>query len=118
MPLRVDENYRGPRAFHVRSHRKLGKHRTIIQPALSVVSWLIDHPEIAKVDFGRVVGSHGTARFTHRISIIEKAMTLKVMLVAKDCAQAFAVTLRSSEAIAEVIQTLTERWVQLNAAND
>ena len=118
MPLRVDENYRGPRAFHVRSHRKLGKHRTIIQLALSVISWLVDHPEIAKVDFGRVVGSHQHARFTHRISITEKGLNLKVVLVAKNCAQVFTVSVRSSEAIAEVIQTLKERWVQLNAAND
>lgn len=118
MPLRVDENYRGPRAFHVRSHRKLGKHRTVMKPALSVMSWLVDHPEVAKVDFGKMVGGHGGSTFTHRIAITERRNSLKVVLVAKDSAQSFDITLRSSDVIGEIIYGLQERWAHLNAAND
>jgi hypothetical protein len=118
MPLRVDDNYRGPRAFHVRSHRKLGKHRTIIKPALSIVNWLIEHSNIAKVDFGKMVGGQSHAKFTHRISVTEKGNNLKVMLVAKDAAQAFTITLRSLDILDEIVAELCERWMQLNAAND
>jgi O-acetylhomoserine/O-acetylserine sulfhydrylase-like pyridoxal-dependent enzyme len=118
MPLRVDENYRGPRAFHVRSHRKLGKHRTIIKPALSVVNWLIEHPNIAKVDFGKMIGGQNHAKFSHRINITEKGKVLKVMLVAKDAAQAFTVTVRSLDTLDEVVAEIRKRWMLLNAAND
>ena len=118
MPLRVDENYRGPRAFHVRSHRKLGRHRTVIKPALSIMNWLISHPAVKQVDFGKMVSGHSGRKYTHRIKITEHGKNLEVMLVAKNCAQAFTITLRSLDSLEEIKEGISERWMQLNAAND
>jgi hypothetical protein len=82
------------------------------------MNWLIEHPNIAKVDFGKMVGGQNHTKFTHRSNVTEKGKVLKVMLVAKDSAQAFTITLRSLDTLDEIVTELCERWMQLNAAND
>ena len=118
MPLRLDDNYRGPRALHVRDHRKLGKHRTLIRPALSTVNWLIDHDQVTKVDFGKMVGGLESHSFTHRVTVKITKMRIRVVLVAKNCAQAIEVTARSDESARVIAEELQRRWMMLDAAND
>jgi hypothetical protein len=117
MPLRLDGNYRGPRALHVRDHRKLGKHRTLITPSLGIVNWLIAQEEVTTVSFGKIVGAFD-AKFTPRVEIKPQKGGMKVLLVAKNCAQTFDITVRTPTAIDTLTKEIIREWPLYQAAND
>jgi hypothetical protein len=118
MPLRQDDNYRGPRALHVRSHRKLGKHRTLIRAALSLANWLVDHDQVKKVVFGKVVSTTLGQKFTPRVECKLTGSKMRLMLVAKDSAQVFEITTRSENVAVQVAGEIQRQWPLLQAAND
>ncbi len=111
MPLRKDENYRGPHALHVKSHRKLGKHRTVTEDAFELASWLVDDERVTLIGFGRVV-SATSRKFKRRVECNVKDRTVHVMLVARNSAQSMKVKTRSVEDANAIAAEIKRQWMK------
>ena len=109
MPLRPDENYRGTHAMHVRPHRKLGKHRTLIKPAFSLLDELSSDIRISKIDLGRVMGAGGTP-FVERIECVVSGSQIRVLLALPYCAQIVTLTVMGAKNVENVVNHLKSRW--------
>ena len=53
--LRIDGQYRGPNAYHLENHPKLGLHRTLIKGALPLAEYLVGHSQVETLELGRCV---------------------------------------------------------------
>jgi hypothetical protein len=106
MPLRIDGQYRGPHAVHVRSHRKLGRHKTVISDAYPVVSALISDPLVSCVDFGKVMGGN----FTPRLEISAKGSVAVVYFVGRAVAQQVTIVARNESYLPELVKHINDLW--------
>lgn len=111
MPLRKDENYRGPHAVHVKSHKKLGKHRTVTEDAFEIVSWLVDQPSVTSVTLGKVV-SATSQKFTRRAECKTTDTRIKALLVATTSAQALTIATRTKDDTDLIADSLARQWMK------
>lgn len=100
--LQVDGWYRGNYAVHVRRHRKLGKHCTVIDTAFPLMNALIGMQEVKKVDFGIIHGKWDGAPAA--LYVVPKGKRLRLLVTDPHVVQVIHVTPRS-QAHAEVVMS-------------
>ena len=108
-PLKIDDAYRGAHATHVRPHRKLGKHRTVITEALPLVNWLIDDDEVVGISFGKLAHASGV-EYKPRVECEIAGRRIKVLLVDKTAAQSIRVTAKTPELAPRVAARIKSKW--------
>ena len=109
MPLQLDDAYRGPHAVHVHPHKKLGKHRTVIEEALPLINDLIDDDNIKRVDFGKMATAPGIA-YEPRFEYTTTKRYLHLLLVSKTAAQGFTISVKDPTLAEEVLEHIKTRW--------
>jgi len=116
MPLELDDAYRGPHAVHVHPHKKLQKHRTLIEAALPLVSDLVDDEDVTSVELGKMATASSKS-YKPRITCVVKGKKLQLLLVSKTAAQGIMVTLKDPNLCKEVLQHVTNRWNTIIGVN-
>jgi len=116
MPLQLDDAYRGPHAVHVHPHKKLGKHRTVIEEALSLISDLIDDETVAHIELGKMTTASGKG-YEPRVECVTKGKKLQLLLVCKTAAQGISVTVKEPEFAEEAEKHITIRWGSITGQN-
>lgn len=92
--LRRDNLYRGRNAIHVKRHRKLGKHLTVIKPAVSVINAILSLAEVEKVNLGLIRGTWGSQQCFIVLRPWDAGNKIKLTLAAPGCMQFCTIDLR------------------------
>ena len=105
MPLIPDGLDRGAHATHVHWHRKLEKHRTIINAAYLIVDKLIDDERVNMVELGRVfLPSNGPFKPRVQASAVRKRVEMTIF--GSDAAQIIYVKTKSNDVARSIADSL------------
>ena len=105
MPLIPDGLDRGAHATHVHWHRKLKKHRTVINAARKTVNQLINDYRVTEVDLGRIFLPSG-ASFKPRIQARAVRKRVEMTIIGKDAAQIVCVTAKTEDAARAIADSM------------
>lgn len=103
--LKQDGLWRGKGSIHVRRHRKLGKHKTIIREAVSLVEQAIAMPEVGGVELGKIFPIPPHSKLARpAIDFSSEGKRLRVAVTGRTALQIIFVRAKQHEAVERALR--------------
>lgn len=102
--LRPDTTDKGMHAVHVKRHRKMGKHCTIIHTAKLIVDDIISMSDVREVRFGRIRCLYGRGKVSMRMQ--SEGVELLLWIQNPDRLQTFKIIARSEDRMQHIIRVI------------